>query len=92
HSIKGMAGSLGYDSITEVAHRMEDRMQGMRTAGRIPPGDELSLLFRALAALETMVGAVAETGDAPAAEGDLLDALATPPAPTAAPVEAESDE
>ena len=40
HSIKGMAGSLGYDSITEVAHRMEDRMQAIRSAGRVEAGEE----------------------------------------------------
>ena len=79
HSIKGMAGSLGYDSITELSHRMEDRMQVVRTAGRIPPGDELSLLFRALAALEAMVGAVAECGEAPDADAELLEALEQPP-------------
>ena len=27
HSIKGMAASLQYDSIAEVAHGLEDRMQ-----------------------------------------------------------------
>jgi two-component system, chemotaxis family, sensor kinase CheA len=78
HSIKGMAGSLGYDSITEAAHRMEDRMQAIRSAGRVGAGDELSLLFRSLTALEDMVEAVKETGDAPAADPELLAALAVP--------------
>ena len=35
HSIKGMAASLEYESITEVAHGLEDRMQGIRSAGRV---------------------------------------------------------
>src|SRR4029450_12751158 len=48
HSIKGMAASLGYDSITELAHNLEDRMQLVREAGAVDPGDELSVLFRGL--------------------------------------------
>ena len=38
HSIKGMAASLGYDPITELAHKLEDRMQLVREAGTIDPG------------------------------------------------------
>ena len=95
HSIKGMAGSLGYDSITETAHRLEDRMQAVRTAGRVAPGEELSLLFRGLSALEAMVEAVKETGEPPAADAELIAALASgaaaePPAqgaPAQAPAE-----
>jgi len=89
HSIKGMAGSLGYDSITELAHRMEDRMQVIRSAGCVAAGDELSLLFRGLSALETMLEAVKESGEAPAADPELIVALA---AATATPcVEAPAD-
>ena len=31
HSVKGMAASLDYAPITELAHRLEDRMQGGAT-------------------------------------------------------------
>ena len=62
HSIKGMAGSLGYDSITEIAHKLEDRMDGYRAAGRIDAAQGIALLFRGLEGLERMVGAVRETG------------------------------
>ena len=79
HSIKGMAASLGYDSITELAHKLEDRMQLVRQAGRIEPRDELSLLFRGLTALEAMVGAVRETGEAPPADAELVAALRAAP-------------
>jgi two-component system, chemotaxis family, sensor kinase CheA len=78
HSIKGMAGSLGYDAITRVAHRLEDRMQVVRSAGRVPPGGELSLLFRGLSALEAMVEVVKETGESPPADEELLASLSAP--------------
>jgi two-component system, chemotaxis family, sensor kinase CheA len=85
HSIKGMAASLGYDSITELAHKLEDRMQLVRQAGRIEPREELSLLFRGLVALEAMVGAVRETGEAPPADPELVVALASRIAPAPEP-------
>jgi two-component system chemotaxis sensor kinase CheA len=78
HSIKGMAASMGYDSITEVAHRLEDRMQAIREAGRAASGEELGLLFRGLEALEAMVAAVRATGEGPPPNPELARALAGP--------------
>jgi two-component system chemotaxis sensor kinase CheA len=90
HSIKGMSASLGYDALTEVAHRLEDRMQAARSAGRAADGD-LALLFKGLEGMEAMVAAVRDTGAPPPADPGLLDALsrrppaAQPPAATAGP-------
>jgi len=67
HGIKGMAASLEYASVTEVAHSLEDRMATIRTRGTAIPGDEMALLFRGLETLESMVAAVRETGEAPPA-------------------------
>jgi len=65
HSIKGMAASLEYDSITQVSHGLEDRMQEIRKAGRVADPEELGLLFRGLDCLESMVTAVRTTGQLP---------------------------
>ena len=78
HSIKGMAASLEYGTVTELAHRLEDRMQAIRAAGRVPGGDELSLLFRGLAGLERMVAVVRDTAQAPPADPELVRALTAP--------------
>jgi len=80
HSIKGMAASLGYDAITEVAHRLEDRMQGVRAAGRVEP-DDLALLFKGLEGMEAMLASVRDSGEAPPADPWLAHALAAPVAP-----------
>jgi len=80
HSVKSMAASLGYDSISELAHRLEDRMQGIRSAGRVGSDGELALLFRGLEGLERMVEHVREHGDAPGPDTALIEALAAPPA------------
>ena len=65
HSIKGMAASLEYDAITQVAHRLEDRMQAARDAGGPVDAEAMGLLFRGLEVLEALVAQVRETGAAP---------------------------
>jgi two-component system chemotaxis sensor kinase CheA len=81
HSIKGMAASLGYESVAEIAHCLEDRMQVHRSASSISSSEDLSLLFRGLEALEQMVGEVRETEDAPPPRPELAEALAAPVSP-----------
>ena len=79
HSIKGMAGSLGYDSITEVAHKLEDRMDSVRSAGRVGADDAIGLLFRGLDGLERMVEVVRDTGEPPPSDPVLAAALEAGP-------------
>jgi len=62
HSIKSMAASLGFDSISDLSHRLEDRMQRVRGEGRISAPEDLVLLFRGLESLERMVEHVREHG------------------------------
>ena len=76
HSIKSMAASLGYDSVADLSHRMEDRMEGVRADGRVRSQEELALLFRSLETMEAMIAAVAREEEPPAADGDLLSQLA----------------
>lgn len=76
HSIKSMAASLGYDPVADLSHRMEDRMEGVRTAGRVRGPDELALLFRCLETLETMVAAVSNEQALCPADDALLAELA----------------
>jgi len=78
HSIKGMASSLGYDSITEVAHRLEDRMAVHRDAGRVGRGEGIGTLFRGLEGLERMVETVRESGEPPGPDPELVALLSAP--------------
>ena len=61
HSIKGMAASLDHRDIAETAHRFEDRMQEIRSAGGVV-GAELPLLFREFEAIEALVAQVRQEG------------------------------
>jgi len=85
HSMKSMAASLGYDPVADLAHRIEDRMEGVRTSGRIRDHEELALLFRSLESLEAMVAAVGDEQELRPASDDLLAALAASPAEPTAP-------
>ena len=67
HSIKGMAASLDYASITEAAHRLEDRMQTIRAAGRVAAGNELAELFAHLEEIESTIGELRDPGAEPPA-------------------------
>ena len=77
HSIKGMAASLGYESIAEVAHRFEDRMARYRATGRVDAAG-VGVLFQGLDGLERMIARVRETGEAPPGEPRLAGLLAAP--------------
>jgi len=72
HSIKGMAGSLGYEPVTELAHALEDRMASYRAAGRVAAGEGIATLFSGLEGLEAMVASVRETGAPPPPDEELV--------------------
>lgn len=91
HSIKSMAASVGYDSVTEVSHALEDRMEKVRAAGCLPPGDSLSVLFRGLEGLEQMVAIVSETGESPPDRADLVAELSSLITECEAPQEPEAE-
>jgi two-component system chemotaxis sensor kinase CheA len=65
HSIKSMAASLGYDSVSELSHKLEDCLGVIRSAGQVDGPKELDLLFKGLEGLEAMVVSVRDTGEPP---------------------------
>lgn len=78
HSVKSMAASLGYDSVSELAHVLEDRLGEIRAAGCVSGGDELSLLFKGLEGLERMVEVVRDSGEPPPPDEALMAVLGEP--------------
>src|SRR3954451_10870965 len=46
HSIKGNAAMVGFNDASQVAHAMEDALEGPRAAGALPPDLAGSLLQR----------------------------------------------
>jgi two-component system chemotaxis sensor kinase CheA len=56
HTVKGMAATMGYGRVADLAHRMENLLDHLRRGGKPPADATLQLLFRATDALEKAVG------------------------------------
>lgn len=55
HSIKGMAASMGYDPIRDLAHALEDLMDDFRQGARPVSVEAMNLLFQGADLLEGLV-------------------------------------
>lgn len=56
HTVKGMAATMGYARVADLAHRMENLLDRLRKTRVAPGGDLLQLLFRATDLLERAIG------------------------------------
>jgi two-component system, chemotaxis family, sensor kinase CheA len=83
HTIKGMAATMGYAAVAQLAHGTENLLDALRQ-GRVSAGPEIfQLLFRAIDTLGRSVEAAA-TGTEEAAAAELLSELDTASGGTAA--------
>ncbi|MGH7546602.1 MAG: Hpt domain-containing protein, partial [Gemmatimonadales bacterium] len=55
HTVKGMAATMGYARVTDLAHRMENLLDHLRRGAHPATDEVLQLLFRARDALERAV-------------------------------------
>ena len=55
HTVKGMAATMGYGRLADLAHRMENLLDQLRRGGKTPGEDIIQLLFRATDTLEKAV-------------------------------------
>ncbi|HEX2249397.1 MAG TPA: chemotaxis protein CheA [Gemmatimonadales bacterium] len=79
HTIKGMAATMGYEAVADLAHRIENLLDLLRQRHRQAEPAIFQLLFRAIDGLATAVEAAAGGSDA-AIEPELireLDAVST---------------
>ncbi len=64
HTIKGMAATMGYGGVAELAHAMENLLDRLRRGAEPPSPQLIQTLFRATDALEREIGhAVAGRGE-----------------------------
>lgn len=56
HTVKGMAATMGYARVADLAHRMENLLDRLRKGTVAPSADMLQLLFRAIDLLEKSIG------------------------------------
>jgi two-component system chemotaxis sensor kinase CheA len=63
HTLKGMAGTMGYGNLADLAHRAENLLDSLRAGKLVPGPDLLELLFRTVDALEDGVEEAAQGRD-----------------------------
>jgi two-component system chemotaxis sensor kinase CheA len=63
HTIKGMSATMGYRAVAELAHEMENLLDGVRQGRAVPGGDLVDTLFAACDALERGIELAVEEGD-----------------------------
>ncbi|WMC92996.1 chemotaxis protein CheA [Kineothrix sp. MB12-C1] len=63
HSLKGMAGTMGYKRMQALTHDMENVFSEVRNGTIKVKGNMIDILFRCLDALEEYLNAIQETGD-----------------------------
>jgi two-component system chemotaxis sensor kinase CheA len=66
HTVKGMAATMGYAAVAELAHRLENLLDALRKGGQSPTAPLLDLLFRSGDALERSIADATAGGTAPA--------------------------
>jgi two-component system chemotaxis sensor kinase CheA len=67
HTVKGMAATMGYAPVAELAHRLESLLDALRQGGAVPTPGEFQLLFRSVDAL---AGGIEAAATGTAAPGD----------------------
>lgn len=88
HSMKGMAGAMGFAAVAELAHEMESLLDGLRGGQRSVDADLMDALFAAADSLGDTVAAAIEGADGRvdcSAVIERLRALSTAPGSTASP-------
>jgi len=63
HTLKGMAGTMGFEDISSLTHKMENVFDRIRNNELNADTNVIDVIFDALEALEEMVGAISEGED-----------------------------
>lgn len=63
HTIKGMSATMGYRAVADLAHEMENLLDGMRQGRTTPTAGVVDALFAACDALERSIETAVEEGD-----------------------------
>ena len=89
HTLKGMAGTMGFTNMMGLTHAMEDRLDAARKGTRPLTESDMNLLFKGLDTLQEMADAIRGGGnDANIDVSDMVHQLRNEgpaPAPAAAP-------
>lgn len=86
HTLKGMAGTMGFTNMMGLTHAMEDRLDAARKGTRPLTESDMNLLFKGLDTLQEMADSIRGGGnDANIDVSDMVHALRNEGAPAPAP-------
>jgi two-component system chemotaxis sensor kinase CheA len=93
HTLKGSAAVVGLDEVSSCAHRLEERLEALRSGASSVSSELVDVLLQALDELTALTaGAMAGKGQQPGAEGGLKPltiSTVSLPSPAAGPVTGE---
>lgn len=75
HTLKGMSATMGFDSMAELTHQMEDVLDKLRNDELEPSPDIVDILFECLDTLEAMVDEIGDTGKCSVDASSIIDRL-----------------
>ena len=75
HSVKGMSASMGFESISELTHKVEDLMDVIRKGTVTIHPDIIDILLKSIDILEAQLNAVDNDEDPSAYLGDVIEQL-----------------
>ncbi|WP_291580739.1 chemotaxis protein CheA [Clostridium sp. UBA6640] len=75
HTIKGMAATMGYSTIAELTHKMEDVLSNFREGKLNVTPKVVTVLFKCLDTLENMVNNIAEDNEEEVDIEEIVEAL-----------------
>lgn len=62
HTLKGMSATMGFDTLAELTHEMEDLLDRLRKGELVSSSEVVDVLFECLDTLEAMVDEIRDTG------------------------------
>ncbi len=75
HTIKGMAATMGYQLVADLAHRSENLLDAIRSGGNAPDDETLELLFTVIDTLDKAIDASVASREPDVDIADVLAAL-----------------
>jgi len=63
HSLKGMSATLGFNTLTELTHKLENMMDKIRNGEIVVDTEIIDLLFAGIDHIENIVAQIKENGN-----------------------------
>jgi two-component system chemotaxis sensor kinase CheA len=82
HSLKGMAGTMGFEDLTSLTHEMENVLDLLRNSQLIINSEIMDIIFKCVDFIEKMVDSIEQGGDGKENVTEIVSQLAKIHAPT----------